>query len=240
MKKTFKDTIINTVRRYESYSSYNSYKRKNKYDSEDSDYWNQDHGKMSKTNKSFADRISPLKRFLISKVGKPWNDVWKEICQNNDNSSVPGFNRGWHLRHHVLMMVSNTGLTTDWPWRYPTFIVDSNGILQHRPYRKYKVKKTKDYYSYTHKNIFYFMANNIWFKTSLSNLKGPKDLYFYSVSSRTIIFPAYCAYRESDDQQFTIGKLNKIVNQYVLRDWKTCSKKDIKFLKSHADLSQQS
>lgn len=38
-------------------------------------------------NKELADRINPLKRFLKSRVGRPWDEVFSEICKENDSRS---------------------------------------------------------------------------------------------------------------------------------------------------------
>ena len=47
--------------------------------------------------KEFNDLISPLRRYLHSAVGRPWNDVWSEICQHVPANTVTG----QHLRDHV-------------------------------------------------------------------------------------------------------------------------------------------
>ena len=47
--------------------------------------------------KEFSDLLGPLKRFLASCTGRPWDDVWSEICQQVDDTSTTGR----HLREHV-------------------------------------------------------------------------------------------------------------------------------------------
>ncbi len=48
--------------------------------------------------KEFTDHISPLIRYLWSCVGRPWDDVWSEICERvPSNNVVDG-----HLKDHVL------------------------------------------------------------------------------------------------------------------------------------------
>jgi hypothetical protein len=52
-------------------------------------------------NKELNEYLSPLKRFLHSRVGQPWNAVWSEISANirSDNAVQQ------HVRDHVLMWV---------------------------------------------------------------------------------------------------------------------------------------
>jgi hypothetical protein len=39
--------------------------------------------------KSLNENLSPLRRFIASRVGRVWNDVWSEICENiNSDSTV--------------------------------------------------------------------------------------------------------------------------------------------------------
>ena len=41
-------------------------------------------------NKSYYSfkRLGPLRRFLRSKVGQPWNDVYSEMCQRLDRNTT--------------------------------------------------------------------------------------------------------------------------------------------------------
>lgn len=86
--------------------------------------------------KSQSDVLGPLKNFLKSRVGQPWNNVWSEICKANDSRSLVGS----HLRDHIGYMVeknviehedgmfSYSGRYRMWPMRN-TFYVNQNGIL---------------------------------------------------------------------------------------------------------------
>lgn len=227
MRKDLKDIIIDTVRYIDWYDTA-SYSRKTKHRHEDTEYWNDDKQSMSRTAKGFADRINPVKNFLRSQVGRPWNDIWSEVCQNADASPVPGFSRGYHLRLHVLQEVHNNGIACEAPHsRYRRFYVDDYGILRYRPYRKYKYQNVIKY-SITINNTFYFMVNNIWFKANKENTKTNKD-YSYLV-------PPYGAYRYSPKQQFKFGKIVKDFGylEYIIRNkYVSCSKKDIKLIRKH-------
>lgn len=51
--------------------------------------------------KEFSDLVSPLHRFLLSRVGRPWDDVFSEVCSMHGLGSTVH----WHLRRHVAFEV---------------------------------------------------------------------------------------------------------------------------------------
>lgn len=75
--------------------------------------------------KELGDRLAPLKRFLEANCGRPWADVYSEICKVADHRSI----RGYHLRQHVWQYVvpSNHG---GYRRHYGPFFVDIDGTLQ--------------------------------------------------------------------------------------------------------------
>lgn len=52
--------------------------------------------------KYFNDLLSPLKRWLRSQVGRPWDKVWSELCSGMDSRTVTGR----HLMDHARQFVS--------------------------------------------------------------------------------------------------------------------------------------
>lgn len=59
--------------------------------------------------KQLNENLSPLKRFLRSRVGKPWNDVFSEICANiKVDSTVQK-----HVRDHVFDYVETNVVMVD-------------------------------------------------------------------------------------------------------------------------------
>jgi hypothetical protein len=48
-----------------------------------------------------TDLWGPLRRFVAANVGRPWSNVWSEICERADHRSVVG----WHLRAHIHDLV---------------------------------------------------------------------------------------------------------------------------------------
>jgi hypothetical protein len=71
-----------------------------------------------------GDRLAPLHRWLAKQVGRPWDDVYSEICQVADARSL----RGYHLRQHVRDYVDATGGDA---WSWARFVV-RDGVLCQR------------------------------------------------------------------------------------------------------------
>lgn len=51
--------------------------------------------------KEFSDLINPLKRYLRSRIGKPWNKVHSELSQKFDRRGV----NGSHIWDHVMLEI---------------------------------------------------------------------------------------------------------------------------------------
>ena len=60
-------------------------------------------------SKKLADLISPLRRYLESKVGTPWDDVYSECCTTLDRRSMSGN----HVFEHLRDMVTLTTIMVD-------------------------------------------------------------------------------------------------------------------------------
>lgn len=74
------------------------------------------------------DKLGPARRWMDSRVGRPWNDVFSEL-------SVKFRGRGIALSHvvdtHMLRWV-DLGELDQWR-RFYEYVVDDDGILQHGP-----------------------------------------------------------------------------------------------------------
>ena len=85
--------------------------------------------------KSFNEHLNPLKRFLHSQVGRPWDAVYSEICANlRPDSTVHQ-----HVRDHVDDFVARKPgrpaqyrrfFRDDRPWREPLYVDPTDGILK--------------------------------------------------------------------------------------------------------------
>ncbi|MGP1385658.1 MAG: hypothetical protein ACTS2F_18990 [Thainema sp.] len=52
-------------------------------------------------SKYFSDHLAPLRRYLRSQVGQPWNDVYSKLCQQLDTSTLSGQHILSHVWHYV-------------------------------------------------------------------------------------------------------------------------------------------
>lgn len=111
--------------------------------------------------KELNENLAPLRRYLASQVGRPWNKVWSEICANlRPTSTVQQ-----HVRDHVFdfvairnLRVSGGELYVGGGWRGPVPLAQSryelwvdprSGILRRNRgrdhYRKARVDQKKDH-----------------------------------------------------------------------------------------------
>jgi len=75
--------------------------------------------------REFADRLSVLWRWLESRIGRQWDEMYSEFCRENDRRSL----KGWHLHAHLSYEVANAGFPRQSSnWR--RYAVDANGTLR--------------------------------------------------------------------------------------------------------------
>jgi hypothetical protein len=101
---------------------------------------NRKHGYNSK---EFSDLIGPVKRWLRKQVGRRWDDIWSEICQQFSGDSV----QGSHIRDHFQWEVWTKD--SNYPFRGGLY-VDDEGILQY-----HQNKARKRYKDWENKQVKY-------------------------------------------------------------------------------------
>lgn len=92
--------------------------------------------KESWWGENLTDKLKPAERYLQANAGRPWNDVWSELCRRYDRRNL----KGWHLRRHIERhMVYGCEGHHAWPWASYTdgARVDDDGILRYRQRRPY-------------------------------------------------------------------------------------------------------
>ena len=101
--------------------------------------------------KQFSDLLGPLQRFLRNSVGRPWDDVWSEICQAVGSGNTVDE----HLRGHAMQEVETNTVVVDGrvmsygrfgggslgePWRL--YVDPRDGLIHAAPERRsYKAVK---------------------------------------------------------------------------------------------------
>jgi hypothetical protein len=243
MKDDFKRIIIDIPRKYND--AYASYRYTYKYYDEDSDYWNDTRETISRYEKSLHDRLSPLYRFLKSKCGKPWDDVWSEICSVNTNHNL----KGMHLREHVLRYVSRNTISREgeswWYSRSWGFIVDENGILQEKK-KYYKVPSRKKNTSTENRFVKiindkpHVLTQHGWFAcegvyityhgTTYGNVMVGLPKYKPNATNYIYEVP-YCTkylIQEDKDSFFIFTDKRPRESCYLATKWRQCNKHEIK------------
>lgn len=85
----------------------------------------------------FTDKLNPTERFLRSRAGRPWNDVYSELCRRYDRRSL----KGYHLvsAHIDRSMVGGHGHRWHWPFGASDYgpRVDEHGILRYTQKRRW-------------------------------------------------------------------------------------------------------
>ncbi len=69
-------------------------------------------------SKYLSDHLGPLRRFLRSQVGQPWNNVYSQLCQRLDSNTMAGL----HVLSHVWQYVErDVELIDDIPYSKPNW-----------------------------------------------------------------------------------------------------------------------
>lgn len=140
------------------------------------------HRKYGWDAKEFNENLAPLHRFLHTKIGCHWNEVWSEICENLRVDSVVQS----HVRDHVGFDVElNVVMINGEPYQatrdgkiYSRFYVNPDtGILCENTQRKYHYRNRKQLPQFVpgkdewHQ---YRLIDNIWYEIKLAPLPETK------------------------------------------------------------------
>lgn len=126
-----------------------------------------------------GDRLSPLKKFLAAHYGRPWDKVWSEICEANDNRTLRGFHLRQHVKNYVaqdVLLIDDVPHTPGWRGYFPTWLPwvhPKTGILQAPFEKKPRARKQEDL---THipvdSNRSYEKMDGIWFEVTRQLVDG--------------------------------------------------------------------
>lgn len=144
--------------------------------------------------KTFTDHIGPLRRFLISRVGRRWDDVWSEICQVMSGTGL----QANHVKEHVKSYVggvSHPGYCSSYSEMeergYGPVYVDGEGILRHseRWHRSDRRRSRKTYSYYRESDsVEYHKLNGCWFRVEIGEIELVKEFkgLFHSFTRKVI------------------------------------------------------
>jgi hypothetical protein len=140
--------------------------------------------------KSLNENLNPLKRYLESQVGRPWNKVWSEICENLKPTNTVQ----QHVRDHIPDFVAiNTLLKDGEIWvqhrwsRGPLkdshvklFVDPKSGLLRRNKYwRSWNTQKRQEREAevaelakrmrvVSHKRQLHLLADGAWWEVTLA------------------------------------------------------------------------
>jgi len=140
--------------------------------------------------KNLSDHLAPLRGFLRSKVGYPWNEVYSELCERLKTNTMAGQHVLSHVFDYVNLHVEiidgvpqgkpngrfNFSLENSY---YPKYYVHpKTGILcvAHKTRPKPKLTKPKDllvidsYHEYR-------LINDIWYRVTFADLPGASNVH---------------------------------------------------------------
>lgn len=132
------------------------------------------------SSKELTDHIKPLRRYLLSQVGRKWDDVWSDICKVMKGNSL----QANHVKDHVRWCVGGIPhagqtyfLAEDWhnPRRNPVW-VDEHGILRKgEGRRRLRAKDLKKTYDYVRESalVEYHKINGCWYRLTLAEYEVP-------------------------------------------------------------------
>ena len=90
----------------------------------------------SGNRKFLNENLAPLRRFLRSKVGLPWDDVYGEICQRIGRDSAVQLHIWQHLVEYVCtdphVICGDVGTRYGWRW-YAFYVHPKTGLLRENP-----------------------------------------------------------------------------------------------------------
>jgi hypothetical protein len=82
-------------------------------------------------SKVLRDHLAPLLRYLEKQVGRPWNKIYSDVCQNLRAGNVVQD----HVREHVrgLVAIDGPAAIHDWQGKFQPFYVDPRtGMLSRK------------------------------------------------------------------------------------------------------------
>lgn len=149
----------------------------------------------------FGDRLGPLWDYLKKHAGRPWNEVWSEICEHADIREI----RGYHLREHVQQYVTGSGGEDSlgrW-YRHGPFWVDDDGILRFKDYRRYHYRKpAPDPDNCKVGDRHFERVNGCWFEVWYMKTETVVRRWSYSLGRNEVVY----SYEDTKSRQKQLSK----------------------------------
>lgn len=175
--------------------------------------------------KEQADNLAPLKRFLQRSVGKLWNDVYSEICQNINTNKATDI----HILQHLDWMVEkNTFVGEDgkvwfyssggdpspiedrWAYSEQYYVCPKTGTLQKQGRKKTTYKHKPEVHKITISNDSQaFQIDGIWYIVTLRK-RDDRDRRWSVVWAKFINKDDHILERIAKDNGIKVGSWEKM------------------------------
>jgi hypothetical protein len=173
--------------------------------------------------KGFNDHTAPLNRWLHKQVGRPWNEVWSEVCQAGDNRNIVNKHLRQHVRGYVSISKKKNGISSPYMSGWPYLWVDDEGILREgQGYRKWKFKPQPSPWVHLSPTEQLTMINGIWYHCKVFR-RLVESVEYDPVTQRR----AKCRLLTYEQERDVIATYGRMVNEWI-GDRKQLSKKELK------------
>lgn len=173
-----------------------------------------------KESKDFGDKLGALRGNIRANVGRPWDDVFSEFCQNLDRRSINGHHIWTHLTQEVEL---NAYIGVDdkiysygrYGWRGEVtgyYVHPVTGILEYKDPRSWKrhIRRQEKEVTIPVPNAegwHYRQIDGLWFK--LREEFVPEKYWYDSV----------------------LGKRGKIAEHWIISEKRSANRKEIAWVK---------
>jgi hypothetical protein len=137
--------------------------------------------------KEFGDHVQPLRRFMLSCVGRKWDDVYSEIRKTIPKGTVVNNHVYTHLYEYVatnVRMIDGKPYGAQGrPVYEDTYVHPETGLIcktQKRVYRSHKKKRNYNYIAIDDSSAYY-CKNGIWYICKFRSFPEKGDSYGYDV-----------------------------------------------------------
>lgn len=192
--------------------------------------------------KEFSDDLNPLYRFLRSRLGKPWNKIYSEICSVVDRRNTVGDHVFLHLADMVsthtytegekLVVVNRWGPEASY---YQFYVHPKSGVLCEKPYRKFRWPAVSPVYTLKDadqlsRGFLKRLSDGTWFYVEVVDptTRNERDLGCVDIFTRK---PPRNVRAYWNKYEFLYGYNGR---KYVTRLLRTASKKEIRDYKLNA------
>ncbi|NEO84155.1 MAG: hypothetical protein F6J87_07870, partial [Spirulina sp. SIO3F2] len=182
-----------------------------------------------------SDHLGPLRKFLRSKVGQPWDEVYSELCQKLDRKTLLGqhvIDHLWdYVERHVELINGIPYGKGEWrtykplkaAWRDQFYVHPETGILHVIDKQAYRTQpkpapKARLTIDDEHE---YRLLDGLWFLVTFAEFPPPPIEHVRDAIAGDLI-PRRKLYYPSDRQLYAIHK-------------KQCNKKEIRYIKRQLD-----